>query len=211
MQIRIALADDEVVVRGVDAMLRPFAEQLVVTELPTDSAVPAEHVDVVLCDSLGQRRGHGREISDLVANPAIRRVAVYTWNFQPWLARQATEQGASGYLSKSLPAQELVNALVAIHDGKQVIAPTTEPRSAGGDWPGKDAGLTAREAEVLTLITQGYSNAEIADLTCLSINSIKSYIRSCYRKMGVTSRSRAVLWGIEHGLGPDALSITEEH
>ena len=60
-------------------------------------------------------------------------------------------------------------------------------------------GLTCREAEVVALITQGLSNAEIARRSYLSINSVKSYIRTAYRKMGVTTRSEAVLWGVGYG------------
>jgi DNA-binding CsgD family transcriptional regulator len=78
----------------------------------------------------------------------------------------------------------------------------------GGDWPGREEGLTARESEVLSLITQGYSNNDIVETTMLSINSIKSYIRSAYRKIGVTSRSRAILWGIDHGFQPDRSRMT---
>jgi NarL family two-component system response regulator LiaR len=63
---------------------------------------------------------------------------------------------------------------------------------------------------VLSLITQGYSNNDIVDTTMLSINSIKSYIRSAYRKIGVTSRSRAILWGIDHGFQPDRSRMTGE-
>ena len=81
----------------------------------------------------------------------------------------------------------------------------------GGDWPGREEGLTAREAEVLALITQGLTNAEIVERTGLSINSIKSYIRSCYRKIDVTSRSRAVLWGLAHGFTPDRLRVLDPH
>ena len=55
----------------------------------------------------------------------------------------------------------------------------------GSDWPGRSEGLTDREAEVLALITQGMSNAAIADLTYLSPNTIKTYIRSIYRKIPV--------------------------
>jgi NarL family two-component system response regulator LiaR len=58
------------------------------------------------------------------------------------------------------------------------------------------------------LITQGLSNAEIAERTHLSINSIKTYIRSCYRRIGASSRTNAVLWGIEHGFRPDRIRIT---
>ncbi|MDO9498020.1 MAG: LuxR C-terminal-related transcriptional regulator, partial [Nocardioides sp.] len=57
--------------------------------------------------------------------------------------------------------------------------------------------------EVVALITQGLSNQEIADRCYLSINSVKTYVRTAYRKMQVTRRSQAVLWGIAHGLAPD--------
>ena len=67
---------------------------------------------------------------------------------------------------------------------------------------GETEGLTERESEILALITQAHSNADIARLTCLSINSIKTYIRGLYRKIGVQTRPQAVLWGIEHGFRP---------
>jgi len=77
----------------------------------------------------------------------------------------------------------------------------------GSDWPGRGEGLTDRESEVLALITQGMSNAEVADLTYLSPNTIKTYIRSIYRKIGASSRTQAVLWGVEHGFRPDKRRI----
>ena len=81
--------------------------------------------------------------------------------------------------------------------------PPTPDRATGLDWPGRTEGLTDRESEILALITQGKSNHEVAALTFLSINTIKSYIRSAYRKIGANSRTQAVLWGIEHGFRPD--------
>ncbi len=72
-----------------------------------------------------------------------------------------------------------------------------------GEWPGRQAKLSAREAEVLALITQGYTNNDIASRSYLSINSVKSYIRSAYRKIGVERRSQAVRWGMENGMLPD--------
>jgi DNA-binding CsgD family transcriptional regulator len=71
------------------------------------------------------------------------------------------------------------------------------------DWPGRSAGLTRRESEILCLISQGKSNAEVAATVFLSANSVKSHIRSTYRKIGVTRRTQAVLWGVAHGFGPD--------
>ena len=61
--------------------------------------------------------------------------------------------------------------------------------------------LTSREAEVLRLIAQGLSNQEIADRVFVSINSVKTYIRSAYRKIGVRSRTQAVAWCLQHDLG----------
>lgn len=85
-----------------------------------------------------------------------------------------------------------------------ISEPPTRARAAPGlDWPGRGEGLTEREAEILALITQGKSNAEVAALTYLSPNTIKSYIRIIYRKIGVGSRTQAVLWGVEHGFTPD--------
>ena len=62
----------------------------------------------------------------------------------------------------------------------------------------------------IALITQGLSNQAIADRAFLSINSVKSYIRSSYRKMGVTSRSQAVLWEIENGFRPDHVRLMRD-
>lgn len=208
MSIRIALVnDDEVVVRGLDSMLRNYGDHVEVVELNASTSVAAS-VDVALYDTFGMGQGNGPSVAALVANPRVSKVAVYTWNFQPWLTRDTLAQGVSGYLSKSLSASELVDALLLVHSGRRVCSPDPGRRPVvGGDWPGREEGLTAREAEVLSLITMGMSNQEIAERTFLSLNSIKSYIRSCYRKIDVDSRTKAVLWGVAHGLRPDRLRI----
>ena len=73
----------------------------------------------------------------------------------------------------------------------------------GLDWPGRGEGLSDRESEILALITRGKSNAQVAALTYLSPNTVKSYIRTIYRKIEVGSRTQAVLWGVNHGFTPD--------
>ncbi len=60
--------------------------------------------------------------------------------------------------------------------------------------------LTERERDVLELVTNGYSNAEISELLYVSINSVKTYIRSSYRKIGARTRPHAIIWGVRHGL-----------
>ena len=114
-----------------------------------------------------------------------------------------------GYLSKTLSAAELVTAIEAVHAGARIFNDQSRraPSQPGLDWPGKREGITDRESEILALITQGKSNAEIARLTYLSPNTVKSYIRSVYRKIGATSRTQAVLYGVRHGFTPDTHRI----
>ncbi|MGB3764173.1 MAG: GAF domain-containing protein [Ornithinimicrobium sp.] len=88
------------------------------------------------------------------------------------------------------------------HSHPELTSPSREVDPAdGGDpdqWPGQQAGLTERESTVLSLITQGWSNHDIAQGLHLSPNTLKSYIRSSYHKIGVTTRARAVIWGMTH-------------
>lgn len=203
--VTLALVDDyDVVVVGVAHMFDSYRDRIEVLELDVNKPL-TERVDIVMYDSFGQAEADGGDIAALAANPLAGRVVVYTWNFHPDLVRAAYDAGAAGYLSKTLPARELVEALETIHAGTPVTSPApTEPQlSVGLDWPGRTEGLSEREAEILALITQGKTNAEIAEMVYLSINSIKTYIRSAYRKIGVTTRVQAVLWGVEHGFRPD--------
>lgn len=204
-RIRVALVNDyDVVVFGLARILDPYADKLVIVELDTNQPV-ADRADVVLYDAFAQPESDKFEIAQLVGNPRVGTVAVYTWNLHPELVELAREQGARGYLSKSLPGRDLVAALEAVHRGEVVVSEPQHraPAVNGSDWPGRSEGLTDREAEILALITQGMSNAEIAELTYLSPNTIKSYIRSLYRKIDVSSRTQAVLWGVAHGFRPD--------
>jgi DNA-binding NarL/FixJ family response regulator len=203
--ITIALVDDyDIVVMGIAHILEQYRDRVVIAELDTNRAV-SDTVDIVLYDSFAQAESDHDQISVLIRNPHARRVAVYTWNFDPELIESARRQGVDGYLSKALPARDLVAALEAIHAGETVISdPHFRARSSGGlNWPGRSEGLTDRESEILALITQGKSNAEVATLTYLSPNTVKSYIRTLYRKIDVTSRTQAVLWGVRHGFTPD--------
>lgn len=203
--ITIALVDDyDVVLIGVANMFDRYRDRIVVAEIDSNKGVE-DVVDIVLYDSFAQPESNHEEIATLVANPRAHRVVVYTWNFHPDLIESARQQGAHGYLSKTLPARELVAALEAVHAGETVIsdAPPRTRSAVALDWPGRREGLSDREAEILALITQGKSNDDVARLTYLSPNTVKSYIRTVYRKIGVSSRTQAVLWGIQHGFTPD--------
>lgn len=204
MAIRLAIVNDyEVVVHGLASMLRSYADRVEVVEADAN-AHPQASVDIALFDTFAQSFRDRERIARLVQDPRIGKVVVYTWSADDPAVVQTRVPGISAYVSKRLAAADLVDALERIHSGAPVrLQDSGHGPLVGGDWPGREEGLTARESEVLSLITQGYSNKDIVETTMLSINSIKSYIRSAYRKIGVTSRSRAILWGIDHGFQPD--------
>jgi NarL family two-component system response regulator LiaR len=208
--VRVAIVNDyELVVVGVAALLEPYRDRVEVVEL--DSNLPVlRSVDVVLYDTFGQIQGKGIDMERLRdGGPA--KVAIYSWNLHHELVQESLDAGAAGYLSKGLDAEELVEAIERIHAGQRVVPSSggsVNPRPESA-YPGKEQGLTVRESEIIALITQGLSNREIAERSYLSINSVKTYIRTAYRKMGVERRSQAVLWGIRHGFEPDVVRHVE--
>lgn len=212
MTISLAILDDfEVIVHGVVAMLEPFDDRVDVVEVDANKEI-RRPVDVALYDSFAQGEAHTSDVLGVLDNPDVDHVAMYTWRFEPELIDLGLTRGLSGYLSKALDAEELVVALERITDGDVIVAPDpqdqgtrTGSHTGGHDratrpWPGREHGLTEREAEVLALITAGRTNAEIADMLYLSINSIKTHIRGAYRKIEVDRRPDAILWGVDHGL-----------
>ncbi|WP_265442442.1 response regulator transcription factor [Flexivirga meconopsidis] len=216
--VRVALRNDyELVVVGLAELLAPHADRVEVVEAmaTVDGDLP---VDVTLYDTFSQTQVDGSDIDELLSDSASGKVVIYTWNTDPRLIDIATQKGVHGYLPKSLNGKQLADALVDVMRG-QVVVMTNNPRvplndeqdqmERHGSWPGKVYGLTAREAEVIALITQGLRNQEIADRAAISINSVKTHIRAAYRKMGVKSRSQAVLWGVEHGMLPDAVRLSK--
>lgn len=207
--VRVAIIDDyDIVVAGVAALLEPF-EAVEVVELDTN--LPAlTPVDVVLYDSFAQAQGPEIDTGSLtVSHPA--KVVVFSWNISVDLVQRSLAAGVHGYVSKGVDGAFLANALVRVHRG-ELVTPQSPPQSPGdqaGAWPGKDLGLSARESEVLALICQGLSNQDITERAFIGINTVKTHIRTLYRKIGVDSRSRAVLWGVDHGFAPDRTRVLE--
>lgn len=202
--LRITLLNDyEIVVAGLHQMFTNYQDRVEVVKLLADVPV-RERVDIVLFDSFGQDERDVDAIQPVLHNPLVGKVAIYTWNINPHLVQWAKSRGVAGCLSKTLPAHQLVTALEEIHRGRTINnAPPNLPNPVGGNWPGREEGLSYREAEMVALITRGFSNDEIARTLYLSPNTVKSYIRIAYRKIGVTRRSQAVAWGLHHGFASE--------
>ena len=204
MAVRLALSNDyRIVLAGLAAMLEPYVDRVEVVELSADRTM-SEPVDLILFDTFGRLPADDeKKLEQIVANNDAK-VVVYSWDSYP--PDVATAHGASGYIHKGLPPEQLVDALVAIHKGEYTEsppAPAEDEDATMPSWPGQQAGLSARESEILTFVARGLSNDEIAQRGYLSINTIKTYIRTGYRKIGVTTRAQAVRWALQNGFEPD--------
>lgn len=194
---RVALVSgDEITTRGLASILRQHREWF---EFVTISSRDSAPIDLALYDPAMGGASSSDRLARLLADPRVRRVAIFTLDFDPSQAPRFMDQGVCAYLSKRMTGAEIVEALDRAASGALVF-PGDASLAAGGSAPYGDE-LTAREVEVLRCIASGFSNVEIATTLNVSINSIKSYIKSCYRKIEVDTRSKAVLWALTHGLG----------
>lgn len=194
MTIRIAILNDyELVVCGLAAMLSPF-DDLEVVSIDVDETQLDHQADIALFDTYGRPGLPWPQLADLMAQPAASRIAVFTLAFEPTLVERALELGIRGYLWKGMPAGELARSLRRIHEGELVVSnPDRHPRSPASEyrWPFADKGLTARESEVLALLSEGLPNAKIAACMYLSTETIRSHVKQIFKKLDVHTRSEA--------------------
>ncbi len=182
-------------------MLQEHPEQIELVRLTRSLTRP---IDVALYDHALRCLSNRPTLVQLTSDPRIHNVVLYTWDCQPQATAGPLRQGASACLSKSLTSTELIEALCALRSDQAWVP--TNGKVIRADSPNQaECGevLTNREAEMLRLISRGHSNSEIAGTLDLSVNTVKSYIQSCYRKINVNSRSKALLWGLSHGFGDD--------
>lgn len=208
--MRVALIDNfEVSVVGLRSLLSPFGARVALLDLGTAMTKPSS-VDVILYEPVRQTPTSQGMLRDLV-RASQKSAVVYSWR-----DRDGETTGSfAAHLSKALPAPDLVAAIEALADGD--ASPVRRMPSDHGPLNvikgsrERDYELTPREAEILSLVTQGLTNSEIGGQLYLSINSVKTYIRAAYRKIEVTRRAQAVAWGMEHGLAPLAESDLISH
>lgn len=191
--VRVAVVSrQEVVARGVSAMLMDFPERVIVVALPSIRG-RAAGVDVVIYDTIGLHNSDGANLDHLLHHTDAQ-VLLLSRDMRPDLRARAVAMGARSWVSMSSHAAALVEAVELTAIGKPV--PDQEEHLGNG------AGLSQREVEILSLIAQGLSNQEIVDRLHLALNTLKSHIRSTYRKINVSSRSQAVAWAMQNGFAP---------
>lgn len=203
--VQIALYNDsQVIAQGLKSMLAPFEDRvaLVEEEVETPGEGPIDLTLIDTCISASMQR-----LDETVFSAVAGQVVAYSWNMHPRLVEDALSRGYRGYLSKELVGKDLVKVLERIDKGEVVVSPDPHVGHAttlnhGATWPGRDDGLSRRESDMIVMIVDGYTNNEIAEGLYIGINSVKSYIRTAYRKIQVERRSQAVRWGLENGMAP---------
>ncbi|MEU2116066.1 response regulator transcription factor [Streptomyces sp. NPDC016459] len=197
MAIRLLLADDHPVVRaGLRAVLDTEPDFAVVAEAATaERAVElaaAGGVDVILMDLQFGSGMHGSEATAAItAAPGGVKVLVLTTYDTDADILAAVEAGASGYLLKDAPPEELAAAVRTAAAGQSALAPAVAHRLMDRMRTPVEA-LTRRELEVLQLVGEGLSNQQISKVLFLSQATVKSHLVHVFAKLGVDSRTAAV-------------------
>ena len=157
-RVRVAAVNDfKVIVAGLAALLERFPDRLLVCDRIVVGERLRVPVDVALYDTYGRVGIAADALKALAGSPDIARVAVFTTHLTDEMVEHAFAAGASGVLSKGLRGEEIADALLAIAVGEQVVAraPSSASLAPELDWPGKVAGLTARQSQVLALAAEG--------------------------------------------------------
>jgi DNA-binding NarL/FixJ family response regulator len=156
--------------------------------------------DVLLYDVVALIDGDTSDLDHWVKETASTVVAL-TRPLRPDLGALALDRGAEAVVPLDASAEEIVG--VALSAAAGTLDDSEVARAAEHDTRlGEVVGLSPRETDVLRLVVLGFSNHEIARELFVSVNSVKTYIRSAYRKIGVTTRAQVVSWCVRHGFPP---------
>ncbi len=214
MSIRVLLADDQAMVRaGFRMILESEPDIAVVGEVEDgEQAVTSTRQlapDVVLMD-IQMPGGDGLEATRrLTERRDLRaRVVILTTFERDDYIFEALQAGASGFLLKNAPPEELIQAVRVVAAGEALLAPSVTRRiisqfvrrKPSPETAGRLERLTERELEVLTLMAQGRSNAELAEVLFVTEGTIKTHVSSLLAKLGLRDRVQAVVLAYESGL-----------
>jgi DNA-binding NarL/FixJ family response regulator len=203
--ITLLIVDDHPVVRdGLRGMFAGTGEFEVVGEAAdgTEALTLADRLrpDVVLMDLRMPGMDGVRAINALRERGLPSRVLVLTTYDTDSDVLPAIKAGATGYLLKDTPREELFRAVSAAYRGESVLSPAVAGRLMGSVRSPAKEPLSQRELEVLTLIAQGCSNREAAGRLFISEATVKTHLLHAYAKLGVRDRAAAVAAAFERGL-----------
>jgi len=214
--IRILIADDQRLVREGIASLLDIQEDIEVVGTAVDGAEAVQKAmavspDVILMDIRMPHKDGVEATGEIAAElPGTKILMLTTFDDEEFII-QSMRAGASGYLLKDMPAEDLAQAIRMTRAGISSFAPSVteklinqlrEVPSIEGDKPSKPIPhkLTDREMDVLRLIATGATNKEIADELAVSEGTVKNHVSSILGRLGLRDRIQAALFAYEHGL-----------
>jgi NarL family two-component system response regulator LiaR len=211
-KIRVLLAEDHVVVReGTRELMRRERDMEIVGEAgdgqeATRLATELQP-DVVLMDIAMPKLNGIEATKQIKARCPTSAVLILTAYDSDQYIFALLEAGAAGYLLKNVRGRELIEAIRAVHAGESVLHPVVTRRvidrfkAARGEFGENGAAepLTERELEVLQLASKGMTNKDIAKGLCLSVRTVQCHLGNIFSKLGVGSRTEAILHGLRRG------------
>ncbi len=212
--VRVVLVDDdEIIIVGLQAMLAKHSAQVNVVgvALATEDVLSKAlnlRADIVLLDTTLHHTSGLELAAELMADKPPFRVVIFTDDGDERRLFEALRLGVSGYLLKSLSGAQLSDHLVLVANGQVIVDPRMATRIAKraahlGDnhgWPGSQLGLSQRESQVLGLLVEGLSNRLIAAQLVVGEETVKTHLRSIYRKLGVNDRAHAIATVLRQGI-----------
>ncbi len=222
MTIRVLIVDDQPLLRTGFRMILESEEDLVVVGEAGDGNDAIDKAgrlrpDVVLMD-IRMPRLDGVEATRRLAGPGVdepvRVLILTTFDLDEYVI-DAIRAGASGFLLKDVPPEELIAAIRVIADGQALLAPSVTRRlldkfaqrlPAAAARNDAIESLTGRESEILTLVARGLSNAEIAETLVVGETTVKTHVSRLLMKLGLRDRVQAVVYAYEHGLVEPGIS-----
>jgi DNA-binding NarL/FixJ family response regulator len=212
MAVRVVICDDQTIVREGLAMMLKLEPDIQVVGIAEDGAdavkiAEKEKPDIVLMD-LKMPFMNGVEATQKIRSkyPEIKVLVLTTYDDDEWVF-DAIKAGASGYLLKDTPRDDLIKAVRGTVSGKSYIDPDIAGKVLGQVSSHQThestlitGKLTEREVEVLRLIAKGLSNTDISERLYLSEGTIRNHVSSILSKMGVSDRTQAAVIAIQHGI-----------
>jgi DNA-binding NarL/FixJ family response regulator len=159
---------------------------------------PDHPADIALFDTFAGRRDALDRAAQMSQERVVDHVVLYTWDAAPRFVDAARAMGADAVILKSVGGEMLVEQLERVAGGEQVGLAEPSRSNARGNGEA----LSLREQEVLALLALGMSNPEIADELFLSVDTIKTYVRRVFAKLGVNNRTNAALLAASYDLAP---------
>ncbi len=205
-QITVSLVNDyEIILRGLHAMLSPYRDRIKVVEHEV-GGTPDMNADLALFDTFAGRRDALERARQMADEQVVDHIVMYTWDAAPEFISIARSNGVDAVIFKSTAGEQLADQLLQVAAGQKVgLDDAMRSRRKG---PGDS--LSLREQEVLALLALGYSNPEIASELFLSVDTVKTYVRRVFTKLGVNNRTNAALLAARYDLAPPARRVSHE-